>query len=77
MVYRAGGDTLLGRNVIAVANTAELPNLKQVGQRVYFNSTNVPSQQWTGLGCYANDGVKTGIPHLVLSNASATPCARP
>ncbi len=71
----ASGDTLLGRNVIAVANTAELRNLVAAGQRLYFNCTTTPSQHSTGLGCYVNDGVKTTIPHLELSNTSTTACS--
>ncbi|WP_345237810.1 hypothetical protein [Hymenobacter saemangeumensis] len=86
--YRIGGnavlprhgrpDTLLGRNVIAVVNGDALASLPYpaVGQRLYFTYVNDPDRQWNGLCCFANDGVKTNIPHLLLSNVSTTGCGQ-
>lgn len=73
-------DTLLGANVIAVVNTAELGSLAgnaQVGQQLHFTYVNDPNRQWNGVSCLAYDGVKTVIPRLILSNVSSTPCAPP
>jgi hypothetical protein len=73
-------DTLLGANVIAVVNSSALsghlpiPAPGQPGQQLHFTAINDPNQQWNGLCCFANDGVKTPIPRLVLSNLSTTPC---
>jgi hypothetical protein len=61
-----------GRNMIAAVNP--LGNLNHPGQRVYFTYRNDPSQQSPGSGCRQN-ALPLAVPHLVLSNLSATACA--
>lgn len=77
-VATGGADQQLGNNVIAVVNTADLHGLARVGQQVYFTYKNDPARQHYAPGplvcCFANDGSKTVIPHLVLSNVSTTAC---
>lgn len=64
----------LGPNVIAVVNRDGLSGIDSVGQRVYFTYVNDPNQQWNGLCCFAADGTRQPVPHLVLSNISTTGC---
>jgi hypothetical protein len=63
----------LGTNVVAAVNFAYLSSLNRVGQRVYFTYRNDPSQQSPGRACPAF-GTQLQVPHLVLSNLSATGC---
>ncbi len=76
---QASGDSLLGRNVVAVVNSSELLNapgkLFTQNSRLYFTYVNDPKRQWNGWECLVFDGVTSSIPHLVLSNVSATACA--
>lgn len=73
-----GGNKRVGNNVISVVNTADLRQVTGVGQRLYFTYKNDPNRQHYSPGpamcCFANDGSKTPIPHLVLSNLSMTGC---
>jgi hypothetical protein len=69
----AGGQQL-GRNVIAVVNRDVLGRIDSIGQRVYFTYTSDPDRQWNGMCCFAFDGTQQPVPHLVLSNVSATGC---
>ena len=70
---------LLGSNVIAVLNTTEIlagfgnTSGSVVGKKLYFNYENDPQRQ-PGWACYALDGVKPAVPHVVLTSFSATPC---
>ena len=77
-VVASGGDQLLGNNVIAVVNSDDLRGVTGVGKRIYFTYKNDPARQHYTPGptrcCFANDGSKTDIPHLVLSNVSTTAC---
>jgi hypothetical protein len=67
-------NVLLGTNVIAVANSSEVGPLLPDGQTVYFNYVNDPNRQRDEWTCFAYDAIKSPIPHLVLSNVSATGC---
>ncbi|MBF9236340.1 hypothetical protein I2I05_02925 [Hymenobacter sp. BT683] len=60
-------------NVIAAVNFADLASFNQVGQRVYFTYRNDPNQQSANRVCTANT-VPLLVPHLLLSNLSATSC---
>jgi hypothetical protein len=78
--YRIGAPGVLfngrrvGNNVIAVVNADALVRPDSVGQRVYFTYVNDPSRQSAGMMCLAADGTQQPVPHLVLSNVSATGC---
>ena len=63
----------LGSNVVAVANSASLPGLGQVGRRVYFTyqSTTAPAPTRY---CLDNDGTTTAVPFVTLSNTSLISC---
>lgn len=66
-------DSIKGNNIIAAVNAADFPGLA-VGQRIYFTYHNDPQRQMPNWTCFAYDGLKTAVPHLVLSNVSATGC---
>ena len=69
------GDSLGNTNVIAAVNS--LGGLGVRGQRISFTFTNDPAQQAPLRAC-THDQIPLPIPHLVLSNVSATPsCAQP
>ena len=64
-------DSLGNSNVIAAVNS--LGTLGVRGQRISFTYTNDPAQQAPRRFCTA-DQLPLPVPHLVLSNVSATPC---
>ena len=64
-------DSLGNTNVIAAVNS--LGALAVRGQRVSFTYTNDPARQAPLRFC-TTDQSSLPIPHLVLSNISATPC---
>ena len=66
------GNSFLGNNVIAVANSASLRFSAHVGQRLYFtySETSTPA----GNPCLVADGTTTPVPNLALSNASTVSC---
>ena len=70
----ASGDSLLGRNLIAVVNTTEYGRLATVGLTLHFTAVNDPNRQDSGVRCLAADGVKGPVPRLVLSNVGTTAC---
>ena len=66
-------DSLPRPNVIAAVN--QLAPLGTVGQRIYFtyvNDANYQAPRWPCLAMRAQ--VNFPVPHVVLSNVSATPC---
>ena len=65
----------LGSNVIAAVNFEDFTGLNQVGQRVYFTYRNDPKRKSPYRVCTANT-VPLPVPHLVLSNLSATACTK-
>ncbi|MET4074649.1 hypothetical protein [Hymenobacter sp. UYCo722] len=69
-----GPDSLGNTNVIAAVNS--LGTLGVRGQRISFTFTNDPAQQAPLRAC-THDQIPLPIPHLVLANISATPCAQP
>ena len=62
-----------GTNVIAAVNFEDFTGLSQVGKRVYFTFRNDPARQRPVRNCTANT-VPLPVPHLLLSNLSATAC---
>ncbi|MBF9221948.1 hypothetical protein [Hymenobacter ruricola] len=63
----------LGANVVAAVNVPDFGSLNRVGQRVFFFYRNDPNQQYPLRPCPAI-GTRLQVPHLVLSNLSATSC---
>ncbi|WP_345126239.1 hypothetical protein [Hymenobacter antarcticus] len=70
----ASGDSLLGRNLIAVVNTSDYGRMNSVGLTLHFTAVNDPNRQHSGFTCLAADGVKGPVPRLVLSNVGTTAC---
>ena len=67
-------DSLGANNVIAAVNS--LGTLAVRGQRVYFTYANDPDRQTPARACPTFElAVPLPIPHLVLSNVSASPCS--
>jgi hypothetical protein len=64
-------DSLGSTNVIAALNS--LGSLAKRGQRIYFTYEEYTNQPIVTRFCTA-DRAPLGIPHLVLTNTSATPC---
>ena len=64
-------DSLGNSNVIAAVNS--LGTLAVRGQRISFTCNNYPTRQAPLRFC-TTDQAALPIPHLVLSNVSATPC---
>jgi hypothetical protein len=64
-------DSLGSTNVIAALNS--LGNLAKRGQRIYFTYEAYTNQPIVNRFCTA-DQAPLGVPHLVLTNTSATPC---
>lgn len=58
-------------NVVAAVNDDSLGSFKR-GQRIYFTYENDPKRQFPARTCFVFGPLV--IPHLVLSNVSATPC---
>lgn len=73
-IRRASGDSLLGRNLIAVVNTMDFGRMNTVGLTLHFTAINDPNRQDSGVRCLAADGVKGRVPRLVLSNVGTTAC---
>ncbi len=74
-VWQADHHVLVG-NAVAAVNLNTPANggaADTVGHRLYFTYVNDPSRQQQSF-CFALDRVAEPIPHLVLSNVSATPC---
>lgn len=65
-------DSLVNTNAVAAVN--DFGSLYVVGRTVYFTYTNSPNNQGPSRACPQNT-IPLPIPHLVLSNVSATPCA--
>ena len=66
------GNSFLGNNVIAVANSSSFRFNAQVGQRLYFTYTKASTP--SGNPCLAADGTTTPVPNLALSNVSTVSC---
>ncbi|TVT40207.1 hypothetical protein FNT36_12000 [Hymenobacter setariae] len=64
-------DSLGSTNVIAALNS--LGSLAKRGQRIYFTYEEYTNQPIVNRFCTA-DRAPLGVPHLVLTNTSATPC---
>ena len=64
----------LGRNLIAVVNTAEYGRMNTVGRTLHFTAVHDPNNQHSGITCLAADGVKGPVPRLVLNNLGTTAC---
>ena len=73
-IRRASGDSLLGRNLIAVVNTSDFGRINSVGLTLHFTAVNDPNRQYSGVRCLAADGVQGSVPRLVLSNVGTTAC---
>lgn len=66
------GNRFLGNNVVAVANSAALINLGNVGQRLHFTYTS--AQRGAGMACLMADGTTTPVPFVTLSNIATVSC---
>ncbi|GAB2856978.1 hypothetical protein [Hymenobacter ruber] len=66
------GNRFLGNNVVAVANSASLGNLGQVGKQLHFTYTKASTGP--GMACLAADGTTTPVPFVTLSNLSTVSC---
>lgn len=73
VLRRVSGDSIVGRNVIAVVNTTDIARLATVGLTLLFNYVIDPARH-SELCCLVFDGSKTSIPHMVVSNVSTTIC---
>ncbi|MDB5234678.1 MAG: hypothetical protein JWR44_1671 [Hymenobacter sp.] len=68
------GDSLPRPNIIAAVN--QLAPMGTVGQRIYFTYVNDANYQTPRWACPAMRApINFPVPHLVLSNVSATPCS--
>lgn len=70
---QAASDSIVGTNVVAAVNN--LNGLNRVGQVVYFTYAASPGNRGPVRTCTQNTA-PLAIPHLVLGNTSATPCAQ-
>ncbi|MBH8570027.1 hypothetical protein KB206_14145 [Microvirga sp. STS02] len=68
------GNRFLGNNVVAVANSATLGNLGQVGQQLHFTYTKTSAPTTPTMTCLAADGTTTPVPFVTLSNISTMSC---
>jgi hypothetical protein len=62
----------LGNNVVSVANSGDLQNLNNVGQRLHFTYSSAQTNR--GMMCLAADGTTTPVPIVTLSNVSTVSC---
>lgn len=70
--YQTYRDSIVGTNVVAVAN--DLGNVAQKGQTIFFTYQASSNNQGPQRACPQNT-VPLPVPHLILANVSVSACA--